>query len=567
VDQLKISPKQKHLPKIVTLGFILIWALSAFMLWQNTEKELEQLEHSILNDTNSAMFNKAIEIEGILKRTYHTIRTISLLPGVRASQPYNRKSDLEDVVTSQRISKSDFDTIQQLYNHISASVDVSEIYIIYDGFDPKQNEVPFIMFDQVIVDRFQEAVQASPNIDMNDLPEEDESAEYLDYVRQLDYFRSNATVMPINSLDAIYPINSGLMLTCDNSQYHSISKGDPKNASGFTLSVPIYDFEKSHFKGLVTAIIRSNVFEAALIGWPVIPVTDEDKNLLIKQSIDIEEESKYFLLEEKLTGITISDRRNPDLASTSSASAMSAIQLETKLNISGPHEWILHSYVPMKLFQKRINEVKINLLAEITMLSLALFIFWYFVYRSILFQQNTALKLNKLANYDSLTNLPNRRLLSQYMSQVLLQGEETNNFGIIMVDVDNFKNVNDSLGHIAGDEMLIEIAARFEEALRVSDQVVGKDLSSRKGHESINQELVNGLVGRLGGDEFLVVLNNQVSSESALVIAERLQKVLSTPIQINNERIYASCSMGIAIYPENGTDKETLLRNADTAVY
>jgi len=570
MERLNISLLQKYLPKIVSLGFISLWLIAMLIIWRNGEQEGNQARLSLRQDAVAAMHSKAIEIEGILQRTYHTIRTISLLPGVRSVEPYNRKSDAEDIVEGQHISRSDLDTIQQLYNHIAASVAVSEIYIIHDGFDPVAGEVPFIMFDNVIVDRYQDIIESHAESSLEDFPVEDETEEYEDYVRQLDYFRGHARVMPQTAPEGIYPINSGMVLTCDNTQYHSISKGDPINAVGFAISVPIYNFSDSKFKGLVTAVLRSNVLEAALLGWPVLPITESDKLLLKQRRIDTEAVSDHFILEEKLTNIAISDRRIPQFTSTADATKASAMQFQTRLNIDGPHEWILRNYVPLSTLKNALSQVNTKLAIQISLISLTILIFWLFVYRTFMSQRNSALQLHKLANIDSLTNLPNRRMLNQHMKQVLRQTRGDKHFAIIMVDVDYFKHVNDSLGHHAGDTMLVEIATRFHDTLRGADPLLGKTLDYNNGLEALdalNQNTMVDLVGRLGGDEFLVVLSGQVSHENALKVAQRLQDSLKVPILAENERIYASCSMGIALFPDHGLDTETLLRNADTAVY
>lgn len=118
------------------------------------------------HDAEIELHGKVVEIERILQKTYHVVRTISLLPGVRST-------DREDVVIMGRMSASDHDTVQQLYNHIASSVDVSEIHIVYDGFKPQLGQVSFLIFDQVIVDRFEELSSTHARSSDADIPEED----------------------------------------------------------------------------------------------------------------------------------------------------------------------------------------------------------------------------------------------------------------------------------------------------------------------------------------------------------------------------------------------------------
>jgi predicted signal transduction protein with EAL and GGDEF domain len=137
-----------------------------------------------------------------------------------------------------------------------------------------------------------------------------------------------------------------------------------------------------------------------------------------------------------------------------------------------------------------------------------------------------------------------------------------------MIDLDDFKQVNDSLGHEAGDRMLIEIADRFNRVLRDDDHLFG-DFSRAIDEDETDLTLSSGerVMGRLGGDEFLIVLGQMPERSIAHAVAERLLASLADPIEIGPERIYARVSIGISVYPDDGADAAVLMRNADIALY
>ena len=166
--------------------------------------------------------------------------------------------------------------------------------------------------------------------------------------------------------------------------------------------------------------------------------------------------------------------------------------------------------------------------------------------------------LHQLAYFDSLTNLPNRRLFTEQL-RLLLKVAKRNDelLGLLFLDLDNFKRINDSLGHVAGDLLLREVAKRLSQCVRASD-VIGHY------HQGEPSEID---VSRLGGDEFTVVLNRLDSVESAGVVAQRLLDVLIQPMTIQGHELVVTPSIGIAVAPRDAEDVEKLLKAADTAMY
>ncbi|MCO6411139.1 MAG: EAL domain-containing protein [Thiogranum sp.] len=153
-------------------------------------------------------------------------------------------------------------------------------------------------------------------------------------------------------------------------------------------------------------------------------------------------------------------------------------------------------------------------------------------------------ELQHLALHDPLTRLPNRTLVTDRLHQGLLAAKRNEQpLALIMIDLDHFKEINDTLGHTIGDMLLISVGKRFQQVLREQDTL-----------------------GRLGGDEFAVVLP-QADRNDAIVVAQKLQAALEKPVTIEHNRFSIGASMGIALYPEHGSDPSGLLKGADVAMY
>jgi len=167
------------------------------------------------------------------------------------------------------------------------------------------------------------------------------------------------------------------------------------------------------------------------------------------------------------------------------------------------------------------------------------------IIRDITEQHKAAELIRHQAYFDSLTLLPNRFLALDRLTQILNEAERSNEqVGVLFLDLDDFKKVNDSLGHEVGDKLLIESAKRLQNVLRKEDTV-----------------------GRLGGDEFIILLRNLNEHHNALSIAEVLLKTFREPFNIDDRELILTLSIGIALYPVNGVVASDLLRNADTAMY
>ncbi|HKY02982.1 MAG TPA: EAL domain-containing protein [Burkholderiales bacterium] len=154
-------------------------------------------------------------------------------------------------------------------------------------------------------------------------------------------------------------------------------------------------------------------------------------------------------------------------------------------------------------------------------------------------------KLHYQAQHDALTGLPNRFQFQERFSEMLSRANrQDSQVAVMVIDLDRFKNVNDSFGHAAGDELLQQTAERLKSNIRQSD-----------------------IVGRFGGDEFSVLLDNIGTAQNAAVIAQKLLNTFTAPFVVAGHEIYVSGSIGISCYPADATDAENLFKNADVAMY
>ncbi|MFT3694099.1 MAG: EAL domain-containing protein [Kofleriaceae bacterium] len=160
-------------------------------------------------------------------------------------------------------------------------------------------------------------------------------------------------------------------------------------------------------------------------------------------------------------------------------------------------------------------------------------------------RKGTELRLIEQAHHDALTGLANRKLLLEHMKHAVARwGRRPQAFAVMMIDLDRFKIINDSLGHLAGDQLLVEVAARLQRCLRSVDTAA-----------------------RLGGDEFAILVDGIDELRDATRTAERIHRALAEPFDLGGREVFVSGSLGIAMMDERYTSGEELLRDADTALY
>lgn len=172
-------------------------------------------------------------------------------------------------------------------------------------------------------------------------------------------------------------------------------------------------------------------------------------------------------------------------------------------------------------------------------------------------QHEAEKNLRILAHYDSLTNLPNRAYFRTLLRRALSYAERYKvSMAVMFIDLDHFKRINDTLGHVAGDQLLKEVTDRLLKTVRSFDYIA-----------RVDENEVSDVVSRLGGDEFILLLHNISHEQDAGKVAVRILNEISAPFKIGSEEIFISASIGIALYPSDGTDCDELIKNADIAMY
>ena len=179
------------------------------------------------------------------------------------------------------------------------------------------------------------------------------------------------------------------------------------------------------------------------------------------------------------------------------------------------------------------------------------------IIRDVTEQRQANATIYRLAFYDALTGLPNRQSFMSKLSEAVRDAEEgRTRFSVLYLDLDNFKRINDSLGHTTGDELLKAVSTRIEHCVRSDDLVARHGKTKSKLH-----------LARLGGDEFTILLRDVADSADVDSIADRIVEAVSQPISQGDREFVITPSVGIANYPDDGTNIDTLMANADMAMY
>lgn len=169
-------------------------------------------------------------------------------------------------------------------------------------------------------------------------------------------------------------------------------------------------------------------------------------------------------------------------------------------------------------------------------------------------------QIEELAYFDTLTGLPNKVSFFDGVQSLIQQAEAGNTMvAVLFFDLDNFKTINDSLGHHYGDELLMSVGSRLRECIRGSDML--------QSAHNLQKEVKGSMIARLGGDEFTLALANIQEPQQASKVAVRILTKLAMPFHLNDNEVFVGASIGIAVYPRDGTTVEALLKHADIAMY
>jgi diguanylate cyclase (GGDEF)-like protein len=180
------------------------------------------------------------------------------------------------------------------------------------------------------------------------------------------------------------------------------------------------------------------------------------------------------------------------------------------------------------------------------------------ILRDITERKQVERRLSYMANYDSLTGLPNRSLFRERLERAMDRTRRSGRqLALMFLDLDRFKNINDTLGHEVGDQLLKHVANALTANLRSTDTV---SRNAEDESESIT-------VSRLGGDEFTVLVEDIINPNAATHVATRILAAIAQPFEINGERLYISTSIGVTLYPHEAEDLDGLVKQADMAMY
>ena len=354
----------QYLIKRIGIAFAvtsIIASIVLYLLWSDYAKvAAKETDEYIQILISREMEPKKRAIEQIFDTIYQNARTISLLPSMREISGGNRAFESEDIVANKRLSADAFNTVQQIYNNIVSHVRVSEIYAVVDGLDYKKGEIPFFMFDELVLQKGASNDSSGAADDKNiDFPPEAEDQEYEYFPKQMAQLKSSHPTFNYTSIDAIPALLSPLMRTCDNTQFTSLKLGNEKDAYGLLYSVPFYGTQSQQFIGLVSVIVRSNILEAALLGLPTLPLTVAEKTEATKNGYPLPDQIANFLLNDSNYGIVIHDRRNTELPALIARKDMEGRNLfSKKLNVHSDTEWTLHYHIPETLLQEHIAAIK-----------------------------------------------------------------------------------------------------------------------------------------------------------------------------------------------------------------
>ncbi len=483
----------------------------------------------------------ARHIEADIRSIYENIRTLALLPSVRELDRHGANLDSDGR-----------ETIQQVYNNLANSVSVSEVYFVPVSLDPEKldpvtgkPEVPILMFDQLIVDAGRFAKEADPFAARDaakggtpDVPEV-ESYEYRQLVEQLAWLKQHYPgIASIEGLDV--PMISGPeIITCDNTTF--VTTHVDADRSGVVFSVPFYGPD-GMLAGSVSAIILSNALRALL---------PEQDFALINNEYHYASRPSQQGQERASAEWVVNAKPDPRLIYSE---VIPVAERDPR------SQWALWVGYPNSSFfhgaeAKAARYFEVSGYCVAGLLTLAAFVCWMLMRRNINLARSTSRVLEQrvaertaeirhMAIHDALTGLPNRTMLREKTEDALTRVHRGEGLAVHCLDLDHFKQVNDTLGHPVGDTLLKAVTLRLQHCVREID-----------------------VVARLGGDEFVILQADLRSPDEAGTLAQRIVDSIAKPFEVDGHQVVVGASIGVALAPADGDDSDTLLRNADIALY
>ena len=316
----------------------------------------------------------------------------------------------------------------------------------------------------------------------------------------------------------------------------AIDKGAGNNP-GFVMYLPIF----AHGQARDSVAQR----RASLVGWvyAAFRMSEFMASLYGKQA-----DGLAFSIYDDATPSDATLMYRNRISASAERAGNGAIRANEYMVVAG-HTWTLN-VVTQDEFETRFGR-DISLLIALTGVGLSLsmgLLAWAMVNgraRALRVAAEMTEELRDMAQHDVLTGLPNRALFSDRVQNALAYAKRHNRrFAIIFLDLDQFKPINDNFGHAIGDRVLKQAAKRLQKTIRASDTV-----------------------GRIGGDEFVLLVGELTAADTALVLAEKIRQEVRRPYLIEGRELTISCSLGVAIYPDHGKEEITLTKAADEAMY
>ena len=505
---------------VVVIALLALLAVDRISLWQ---VQTAWSDHTKADDAE--LKQQAQIMSQKLATVYQSLRTIALLPSVA-------NLDRNNAVLSHDGNAA----IQQIYNNLYINVGVSEVYVVPVSFRPERidpatglMEAPILSFDELIVDggsfsQEPDPFQAKAEVQSFQMPaNEIETEEYQQIREQLDYFISRyPSRTTINGFN--FPVlNSEEITTCDNVVFNKTNV--EKDRNGLMFSVPYYGAD-GLLKGVISATLRTQVLNSVITLVDAFALIDANGRLISGKNIDVEKANTSFepnIWKADKQAIVVTSADVPSSDPTGS----------WKIRV----EHLGSSFYDSPGFRTVRSFAIWCFAAIIATMLLSLMT----IYRAAL--RHTILRYR--ATHDALTNLPNRRLLESDIAAAFEESKNGHSSFLLYLDLDRFKIVNDTLGHLAGDEVIREAALRIRSALKPSDNVA-----------------------RIGGDEFVVLLRKVKEGPiQAIHFAEKIIAAFAAPIYFNDRPIEIATSIGIAAIDSSSQNSDEVLRHADAALF
>lgn len=515
---------------------------------------------------------KAESLRDSLHEIHQTGRTISLLPEIREAKGGNRASAREDAVRQGRLTAPTQRILQQIYANLSAYTSVSEIYFVLDGFAPERGEVPFFMLDDHVAGR--DAIVVAQRDRARDRPEEDEEAEYLEIGRQLAWFRTKAPIFNYgNELNLIPARISGLLRTCDTTQIESRQNESVRDTQGLLYSLPVYDAHSGRFKGQITIVLRANIIEAKLLDIPYLPVTREERARMVRDGWQMPPPSPFLLLARE-QNFEVADRRNKLFADGLAAARQATGALgrwgSLEIQLTSSDRWELHHYLDEAEIERLVGPIRTAKRLSVAGRMLLLVVLSAFLGWGFWLMRASRQELLRMAHYDPLTELPNRRLFFERMQAGMARARRNGSkMGLFFVDLASLNAINDRYGHQGGDQLLAKVARRLHRHLRASDAVYEGERRDAGNADAGRDGMPAGkvMLARLGGDEFTILCEDLHASDDLIMLAERIVDGIAAPFLLGDEAVEVKLNVGAALFPDDAADAERLLMSADSAMH